>query len=77
MLQGGAKFPTGGKAREPRGMNWLDSSADSKVWMEEVESLLIKVVSIIYAGIKSKTLWNGNHSRVFIFRKIKCRGQIR
>ena len=35
--------------------------------MEEVESLLIKAVSIIYAGIKSKTLWNGNHSRVLFY----------
>jgi hypothetical protein len=31
------KFPTGGKPREPTiGMNWCNSSGDSKVWMKEV-----------------------------------------
>ena len=34
-LQGRVKFPTGGKVREPRGMNRCDSGTDSKVWMEE------------------------------------------
>ena len=34
-LQGGAKFPTGGKAREPSGMIRCDSEADSTVWMKE------------------------------------------
>jgi len=29
------QFPIGGTAREPKGMTWLDSKADSKVWMEE------------------------------------------
>ena len=35
-LQGGVKFPTGGKVRE-RGerMNRCDSGTDSTVWMEE------------------------------------------
>lgn len=34
------KFPTGGKAREPRGMIRCNSEADSIVWMEEATSLL-------------------------------------
>ena len=29
------KFPTGGKAREPRGMIRCNSEADSIVWMKE------------------------------------------
>ena len=29
------QFPTGGKAREPKGMIRCDSGADSTVWMEE------------------------------------------
>ena len=29
------RFPTGGKAREPRGMIRGDSEADSIVWMRE------------------------------------------
>ena len=32
------KFPTGGKAREPKGMIRCDSGADSTVWMEEDDS---------------------------------------
>lgn len=32
------KFPTGGKAREPRGMIRCNSEADSIVWMEEAIS---------------------------------------
>ena len=31
------KFPTGGTAREPKGMIRCDSGADSKVWMGEDE----------------------------------------
>ena len=31
------KFPTGGKAREPRGMIRCNSEADSIVWMKEDE----------------------------------------
>ncbi|KJR46095.1 hypothetical protein UF75_3536 [Desulfosporosinus sp. I2] len=27
------KFPTGGKAREPKGRPGVNSGADSKVWM--------------------------------------------
>lgn len=34
-LQGGVRFPTGGIAREPKGMTRCDSGADSTVWMEE------------------------------------------
>jgi hypothetical protein len=34
-LQGWVQFPTGGKAREPKGRIRLDSGADSTVWMEE------------------------------------------
>jgi hypothetical protein len=34
-LQGWVKYPTGGKAREPKGMIRCNSEADSKVWMEE------------------------------------------
>ena len=34
-LQGRVKIPTGGKAREPRGMIRCNSGADSIVWMEE------------------------------------------
>ena len=34
-LQGRVKVPTGGIARKPRGMIWLDSRADSIVWMRE------------------------------------------
>ena len=37
-LQGRVQFPTGGKAREPRGMIRWDSGADSTVWMEEDDS---------------------------------------
>lgn len=29
------KFPTGGKAREPKGMIRCNSEADSIVWMKE------------------------------------------
>ncbi len=29
------KVPTGGKAREPKGMIWCNSKADSTVWMKE------------------------------------------
>ena len=29
------KFPTGGKVREPKGMNRCDSGTDSIVWMVE------------------------------------------
>lgn len=32
------KFPTGGKAREPRGMIRCNSEADSTVWMKEDSS---------------------------------------
>ena len=32
------RFPTGGKAREPRAMIRLDSGADSTVLMEEDDS---------------------------------------
>ena len=38
-LQGRVQVPTGGKAREPQGMNRCDSGADSKVWMEEVDHI--------------------------------------
>ena len=31
------RFPTGGKARGPRGMIRCDSGADSIVWMKEDE----------------------------------------
>ena len=34
-LQGREYFPTGGKVREPNGMNRCDSGTDSTVWMEE------------------------------------------
>lgn len=34
-LQGRVRFPTGGKARGPRGMIRCDSGADSIVWMKE------------------------------------------
>jgi len=34
-LQGRVKFPTGGKVREPFGLNRCDSDTDSTVWMEE------------------------------------------
>ena len=34
-LQGREYFPTGGKVREPNGMNRCDSGTDSIVWMEE------------------------------------------
>lgn len=36
------RFPTGGKARGPRGMIRCDSGADSIVWMKE-EQAKIKV----------------------------------
>ena len=32
------RFPTGGKARGPKGMIRCDSGADSIVWMKEDES---------------------------------------
>ena len=32
------RFPTGGKARGPRGMIRCDSGADSIVWMKEVDN---------------------------------------
>ena len=35
ILQGGVQFPTGGTAREPKGMTRCDSGADSIVWMKE------------------------------------------
>ena len=38
------EFPTGGKAREPKGMIWLDSGADSIVWMEEDDGTIIFVI---------------------------------
>ena len=34
-LQGGVQFPTGGKAREPKGMNRCNSGADRTVGMKE------------------------------------------
>ena len=34
-LQGREHFPTGGKVREPKGMNRCDSGTDSIVWMVE------------------------------------------
>lgn len=41
------KFPTGGKAREPRGMIRCNSEADSIVWMKE---------DLQYTGMKFITL---------------------
>lgn len=35
ILQGRVRFPTGGTAREPKGMIRCDSGADSIVWMGE------------------------------------------
>ena len=35
FLQGRVQFPTGGKAREPKGMIRCNSEADSIVWMKE------------------------------------------
>lgn len=35
------KFPTGGKAREPRGMIRCNSEADSIVWMKEDDGTVI------------------------------------
>ena len=35
------QFPTGGNAREPKGMSRGDSGADSKVWMEEDASYAV------------------------------------
>ena len=34
-LQGGVRFPTGGKVRERYAQNRCDSGTDSRVWMEE------------------------------------------
>ena len=35
------RFPTGGKARGPRGMIRCDSGADSIVWMKEDDGTVI------------------------------------
>ena len=37
------RFPTGGKAREPRGMIRCDSGADSIVWMKEDDGTVILI----------------------------------
>ena len=65
ILQGRVQFPTGGKAREPKGMIRWDSGADSKVWMEEDAS---------YAVLDKNTdtfdtlLWDGEiRFRAFLF----------
>ena len=42
-LQGRVRFPTGGKAREPRGMIRCDSGADSIVWMKEDDGTVILI----------------------------------
>ena len=38
------QFPTGGKAREPKGMIWCNSKADSIVWMKEVGMILYSFI---------------------------------
>jgi len=42
-LQGRVRFPTGGKARGPRGMIRCDSGADSIVWMKEEDGTVILI----------------------------------
>ncbi len=42
-LQGRVRFPTGGKARGPRGMIRCDSGADSIVWMKEDDGTVILI----------------------------------
>ena len=45
------KFPTGGKAREPRGMIRCNSEADSIVWMKEGNLLGIKIFLFLFIGV--------------------------
>ena len=52
------KFPTGGKAREPRGMIRCNSEADSIVWMKEDDSAMRETALHLW-----KLLWD-----VFAFR---------
>ena len=40
---GRVRFPTGGKARGPRGMIRCDSGADSIVWMKEDDGTVILI----------------------------------
>ena len=42
-LQGRVRFPTGGKARGPKGMIRCDSGADSIVWMKEDDGTVILI----------------------------------
>ena len=54
------KFPTGGKAREPKGMIRCNSEADSIVWMKEDAKAAYAVH--LWCTVK---LWNDIHFRAY------------
>lgn len=50
------RFPTGGKARGPRGMIRCDSGADSIVWMKEDKIFRISVIVLVDITIILKAI---------------------